>query len=105
MNNDLANNEKDQNTTKQKWEEMQGERMNNDQDPSLGTPQEANTTKHVNFRDDNSGTSTETTGEHGLASQQWKEMREERKNNDQDPALGSPQDANTDKHINFTENE
>ncbi len=104
MNNDSANNEKDENPAKQQWEEMRAERMNNDQDPSLGTPQESNTTKHVNFRDDDSGTAAETTGEDGgVAKQQWKEMRGERMNNDQDPSLGSPQESNTGKHINFTD--
>jgi hypothetical protein len=87
------------------WREMREEKMNNEQDVSLGSPQDANTGKHVNFRDIEDAGSTpdqsSDTDEETPVQREWREMREEKMNNDQDISLGSPQDANTGKHINF----
>src|ERR671921_595528 len=44
-------------------------------------------------------------GEESATSKQWREMREESSKEDQDVSLQSPQDANTEKHINFLDTE
>ena len=60
-------------TTKEKWDEMKDERKNNDQDPALSTPQEANTQKHISSSEGETG-------------EKWEEMKEERMNNDREPS-------------------
>ncbi len=77
----------DQSLAKEQWKEMREERMNNDQDPSLQSPQDANTQKHINFLEiEDTGTvpsPSSNEDDQNSAKEQWKEMREERMNNDQ----------------------
>lgn len=98
-----------QNSAEQQWQEMREEKIKNDQDISLQSPQDANTEKHINFLEDEDTRTTvddsSSENELSVAQRQWKEMREEKMNNDQDISLQSPQDANTEKHINFREQE
>ncbi len=101
--------EDEQSPAKQQWKEMREEKKNNNIDPSLQSPQDANTQKHINFLETEEEGSAENLSsdqdEQSPAKQQWEEMREEKKNNNTDPSLQSPQDANTQKHINFLEAE
>ncbi len=59
-----------------------------EQDPQLQAPQEANTGKHINFMEteeqdaNNTGSSGENDND-SPTKKAWKEMREERKNNQQ----------------------
>lgn len=97
----------EQSSAKKQWEEMREESINNEQDPSLQAPQEANTQKHINFpaledegkRDDQSSNKDDES----QTKKQWQKMREENVHNEQDPTLQAPQEANTQKHINFLE--
>jgi len=102
--------ENEQSPAKQQWEEMREEKKNNNSDPSLQSPQDANTQKHINFLETEEEGTVENLSsdedEPSPAKQQWKEMREEKKNNNNiDSSLLSPQDANTQKHVNFLEAE
>ena len=102
-------------STQQQWKEMREERIKNkkdDIDLSLQSPQDANTQKHVNFLDTGEDETRDSTSagenEESPTKRQWREMREEKmkhKTDDIDPSLQSPQDANTQKHINFLKND
>lgn len=78
-----SSDEDEQSPAKQQWKEMREERMNDSEDLSLQSPQEANTQKHIDFIEiEEAGvTATQSSGEdeQSPAKQQWKEMREERK--------------------------
>ncbi|WP_018614848.1 hypothetical protein [Segetibacter koreensis] len=105
----------EENSAKQQWKEMREERIKNkkdDIDLSLQSPQDANTQKHVNFLDteeeETRDSTSATENEESPTQRQWREMREEKmkhKTDDIDPSLQSPQDANTQKHINFLKND
>ena len=105
----VMNNDNEQSQAKQQWKEMREEKTNKNIDPLLQSPQDANTRKHINFLETEeaptTGTSSFNENQESPAKQQWKEMREEKMNSDIDPSLQSPQDANTQKHINFLETE
>ncbi len=104
-----SSSEDEQGSAKEQWKEMREERINDNIDPSLQSPQDANTQKHIDFVEtEEAGTTVSqhfSEDEQNSTKQQLKEMREERMNDNTDPSLQSPQDANTQKHINFLETE
>ena len=94
--------------TGRQWREMREDKLKDSQDLSLQSPQDANTEKHINFLQTNeAGSTTDESSkeEESDAQRQWREMREEKIKNNQDVSLQTPQDANTQKHINFLDEE
>ena len=100
--------EGEESATAREWREMREEKSNASQDVSLESPQDANTEKHVNFLDTDSERSVAADSSDETESptqREWREMREEKNKNTQDISLQTPQDANTEKHINFLDDE
>jgi hypothetical protein len=64
---------------------MREERMNNDQDPALQTPQDANMGKHVNFLEDDAENKGSNAPSGNPIQERWEEMSGETKNNDKYP--------------------
>lgn len=104
-----ASNDDGENATRQQWKEMRDEKLKDQFDVSLESPQDANTGKHINFLEaEQTGTTDDDRSnreEETPVQRQWREMREEKIDNNQDISLQSPQDANTIKHINFREDD
>lgn len=102
--------EDEESPVQKQWREMrEEERMKPHTDPSLETPQDANTQKHIDFvgteEEGNESESLRGEDEETPVQKQWREMREEKIKDDTDPSLQSPQDANTQKHIDFFDTE
>lgn len=100
--------QEEENTTSKQWREMREEKLKGDEDLSLQSPQDANTEKHINSPEtEGSGSATGDSSDEKESPnrREWREMREEKNKNNQDVSLQSPQDANTEKHINFLDEE